>query len=101
MERNILLNAVQAMKGKGQIRVKTFQEDGWCCIEVMDNGEGIPPHIFPKIFDPFFTTKDVGKGTGLGLAVSRGIVEKHSGRIEARSELGKGTTFTIKLPVNK
>ncbi|MFZ3066418.1 MAG: PAS domain S-box protein [Nitrospirota bacterium] len=98
---NILLNAVQAMKGKGQIRVKTFQEDGWCCIEVMDNGEGIPPHIFPKIFDPFFTTKDVGKGTGLGLAVSRGIVEKHSGRIEARSELGKGTTFTVKLPVNK
>ncbi|MBI5180874.1 MAG: PAS domain S-box protein [Nitrospirae bacterium] len=97
---NILLNAVQAMKGKGQIRVKTFQEDGWCCIEVMDNGEGIPPNVFPKIFDPFFTTKDVGKGTGLGLAVSRGIVEKHSGRIDVKSELGKGTTFTVKLPVN-
>jgi len=96
---NILLNAVQAMKGKGQIRVKTFQEDGWCCIEVADNGEGIPSHILPKIFDPFFTTKDVGKGTGLGLAVSRGIVEKHSGKIEVKSELGEGTTFTVKLPV--
>ncbi len=96
---NILLNAVHAMKGKGQIRVKTFQENGWCCIEIADNGEGIPSHILPKIFDPFFTTKDVGKGTGLGLAVSRGIVEKHSGKIEVKSELGKGTTFIVKLPV--
>lgn len=97
---NILLNAVQAIKGKGQIRVKTFKENGWCCIEVMDNGNGIPPDILPRIFDPFFTTKDVGKGTGLGLAVSRGIVEIHSGRIDVKSELGKGTTFTVKLPIN-
>lgn len=96
---NILLNAVQAIKGKGQIRVKTFQENGWCCIEVMDNGNGIPPDMLPRIFDPFFTTKDVGKGTGLGLAVSLGIVEMHSGRIDVKSELGKGTTFTVKLPV--
>ncbi len=96
---NILLNAVQATKKKGQIKVRTFREDGWCCIDITDSGEGIPPHILPKIFDPFFTTKDVGKGTGLGLAVSLGIVEKHSGRIEIKSEAGKGSSFIIKLPL--
>ncbi|MBI5182641.1 MAG: PAS domain S-box protein [Nitrospirae bacterium] len=96
---NILLNAVQATKKKGQIKVKTFRDDGWCCIDITDDGEGIPPHILPKIFDPFFTTKDVGKGTGLGLAVSLGIVEKHSGRIEIKSEAGKGSSFIIKLPI--
>lgn len=96
---NILLNAVQATKKKGQIKVKTFREDGWCCIDITDSGDGIPPHILPRIFDPFFTTKDVGKGTGLGLAVSLGIVEKHSGRIEIKSEAGKGSSFIIKLPM--
>ncbi|MBI5746505.1 MAG: PAS domain S-box protein [Nitrospirae bacterium] len=96
---NMLLNAVQAVKGEGEIKVSTFNEDGWCCIAITDNGTGIPPHIMSKIFDPFFTTKDVGKGTGLGLAVSLGIVEKHSGRIDVKSEEGKGSSFTIKLPL--
>lgn len=96
---NILLNAVQAIKDKGAITVRTFRDEGWCIIEIRDNGIGIPPHILPKIFDPFFTTKDVGKGTGLGLAVSRGIVEKHAGRIEVKSNPGAGSSFIIKLPV--
>ncbi|MFZ5924725.1 MAG: sensor histidine kinase, partial [Bacillota bacterium] len=67
-------------------------------IVVKDTGCGIPPENIPKIFDPFFTTKEVGKGTGLGLAVSFGIVEKHGGAIGVESEVGKGTTFTITLP---
>ncbi|MBI5875071.1 MAG: two-component sensor histidine kinase, partial [Deltaproteobacteria bacterium] len=60
---------------------------------------GIPPNILPKIFDPFVTTKDVGKGTGLGLSVSKGIVEMHDGKIDVKSEIGKGSVFTIKLPM--
>lgn len=97
---NILLNAVQAIKGRGILTVRTFGEDGWCCIDITDNGAGIPPYILSKIFDPFFTTKDVGKGTGLGLAVSLGIVEKHAGRIDVKTTEGSGTTFTIRLPLN-
>lgn len=96
---NMLLNALQAVKEEGEIHVKTYSDNGWCCIAVSDNGGGIPPHIMPRIFDPFFTTKDVGKGTGLGLAVSLGIVEKHSGKIDVKSEEGMGATFTIKLPI--
>ena len=96
---NMLLNAVQAVKDDGEVVVRTFSEQNWCCIAVSDNGGGIPSYILPRIFDPFFTTKDVGKGTGLGLAVSLGIVEKHSGKIDVKSEEGKGATFTIKLPM--
>jgi two-component system, NtrC family, sensor kinase len=66
---------------------------------VRDDGVGIPPEILPQIFEPFTTTKEVGKGVGLGLAVSKGIVERHGGRIEVASELGVGTTFLIILPV--
>ena len=64
-----------------------------------DDGVGIPPEILPQIFDPFTTTKEVGKGVGLGLAVSKGIVERHGGHIEVSSKLGVGTTFQIILPV--
>ena len=96
---NMLLNAIQAVKSEGEVVVRTYSEHEWCCIAVSDNGGGIPPNILPRIFDPFFTTKDVGKGTGLGLAVSLGIVEKHSGKIDVKSEEGKGATFTIKLPM--
>ena len=67
-------------------------------IEIADTGMGIPVELLPKIFDPFFTTKDVGKGTGLGLATSYGIVEEHGGKISVRSKVGEGTTFTIELP---
>jgi two-component system NtrC family sensor kinase len=67
-------------------------------IEVGDTGQGIPPEDMSKIFEPFFTTKEVGKGTGLGLAVCYGIVSEHSGRLSVRSNPGKGTTFSIFLP---
>lgn len=96
---NILLNAVQAIEGKGQITVKTKLENGWCYVDIADTGNGIPPNILPRIFDPFVTTKDVGKGTGLGLSVSKGIVEMHDGKINVKSEIGKGSVFTIKLPM--
>ena len=96
---NILLNAVQAIEGKGHITVKTRLENGWCYVDIADTGNGIPPNILPKIFDPFVTTKDVGKGTGLGLSVSKGIVEMHDGKIDVKSEIGKGSVFTIKLPM--
>jgi signal transduction histidine kinase len=67
-------------------------------IQVRDDGAGIAPDVLPQIFEPFLTTKESGHGVGLGLAISRGIVERHSGRIEVQSELGRGTTFTITLP---
>ena len=97
---NILLNAVQAIEGKGQISIGTMQDGGWCYIDITDTGKGIPANIIPRIFDPFVTTKDVGKGTGLGLSVSKGIVEMHDGRIDVRSEVNKGSKFTIKLPIH-
>ena len=68
-------------------------------VEISDNGPGIPKEVLQKIFDPFFTTKEVGKGTGLGLSISYSIIEKLGGRIMVASEEGKGTTFTIYLPV--
>jgi signal transduction histidine kinase len=70
-------------------------------VEIADTGVGIAPADLPRIFDPFFTTKPVGSGTGLGLAVSHGIVERHHGRIEVASEVGRGTTFRVWLPVRQ
>jgi two-component system, NtrC family, sensor kinase len=70
-------------------------------IQVRDDGAGIAPDILPQIFEPFLTTKESGRGVGLGLAISRGIVERHNGRIEVQSELGRGTTFTITLPAQE
>ncbi|MBI5491569.1 MAG: cache domain-containing protein [Deltaproteobacteria bacterium] len=97
---NLILNAVQAVEGEGLIEVSTRFEGSWYCIEVADNGCGIPPQNLPRIFDPFFTTKGVGKGTGLGLSVSRGIIERHKGRIEVESRAGRGTVFKVFLPIN-
>jgi signal transduction histidine kinase len=68
-------------------------------VEIADNGKGIPPEIMSKIFDPFFTTKAVGKGTGLGLSISYKIIEQHGGSINVDSTMGKGTRFTIVLPL--
>lgn len=95
---NILVNAAQAIEKRGTITIRTSYEADTAVIEISDTGKGIAPTHINRIFEPFFTTKPVGVGTGLGLSVSYGIVQKHGGTIEARSEQGKGTTFTIRLP---
>ena len=98
---NLVLNAVQAMKDGGVLTIRTSVVEGICVIEVRDTGSGIPPAVLPRIFDPFFSTKSEGEGTGLGLSVSLGIVERHGGKILVDSEVGKGTTFTLCLPVSR
>jgi len=99
---NLLVNASHAIgENRGVITVRTGAEDGNVWVEIADNGAGIPPEVMPRIFDPFFTTKPVGKGTGLGLSLSYGIIEKHHGRIEVKSEVGKGAVFKITLPVKQ
>jgi two-component system NtrC family sensor kinase len=99
---NLIINAAEAMDGAGRLTLTTHLSTDRQCIdiEVSDTGHGIREEDMDKIFDPFFTTKDVGHGTGLGLAISYGIVKGHKGTIAAESKIGKGTTFTVKLPVN-
>ena len=100
---NLVLNAAESMqsRGSGTVTVKTWPgEDGNTVkLSVSDTGDGIPAEILPRIFDPFFTTKTDGKGVGLGLAVSYGIVQAHGGDIEAKSKVGEGTEFTLTLPL--
>lgn len=96
---NIMINAVQAMDDGGRLTIRTKADDGFCVVSIEDTGAGISPDIMSRIFDPFFTTKGIGEGTGLGLSVSKGIVEQHGGMIEVDSEVGAGTTFKIKLPL--
>jgi PAS domain S-box-containing protein len=98
---NLILNAVQAMKNGGVLTIKTAVVEGVCYVDVSDTGSGIPASILPRVFDPFFTTKGEGEGTGLGLSVNLGIVERHGGKILVESEVGKGTTFTLCLPVSR
>jgi two-component system NtrC family sensor kinase len=97
---NLLLNGAEATNGKAErhLWVSTQAEGGRVKLLVRDNGEGIPPENLTKIFDPFFTTKSDGKGVGLGLAVSYGIIEAHGGEIEVKSKVGEGTTFIVSLP---
>jgi signal transduction histidine kinase len=97
---NLLTNAAQAVAGrdKATIWVATYESPGGVTIEVRDNGQGIPPEVLPRIFDPFFTTKDVGEGSGLGLSIVHGIVERHGGTIEVDSTPGVGTRFRVHLP---
>ncbi|KXK01443.1 MAG: multi-sensor signal transduction histidine kinase [Acidobacteria bacterium OLB17] len=92
-------NAIDAMPNGGKLKFCVRQDPRRVIIEVSDTGIGIPTEDLPRIFEPFFTTKEVGKGTGLGLAVCYGIVSEHSGRISVRSSPSKGTTFTISLPL--
>jgi signal transduction histidine kinase len=96
---NLLVNAIQAIDGKGQIRVQTRLENKQIKVAISDSGSGIKPEHLEKIFDPGFTTKGVGIGTGLGLSISARIAQDHRGSISVESELGKGTTFLISLPL--
>ncbi|HNX90508.1 MAG TPA: ATP-binding protein, partial [Candidatus Omnitrophota bacterium] len=96
---NLLINAAQAIEGKGVIYIRTYHADDFVFVEVSDTGKGIPQELRDKIFHPFFTTKEIGKGTGLGLSISMDIVKKHYGRIDVVSKEGKGAVFTVCLPV--
>jgi signal transduction histidine kinase len=99
---NLITNAAQAIGDRprgGTIRVAAARVGGEVEIAIADDGPGIPPEVIPRIFDPFFTTKDVGEGSGLGLSIVHGIIERHGGRIRVDSRVGEGTTFRITLPV--
>ena len=105
---NMIVNAAQAIEAavgdtgqQGQIRISTRVEGNDAVIEIADDGPGIPPALLDRIYEPFFTTKEVGKGTGQGLALARATIERHAGSLECVSELGEGTTFRIRLPVQR
>jgi signal transduction histidine kinase len=97
---NILINSVDASEGFGdEIGVNSFTKNGTIQVEITDKGCGIPIEMQKKIFDPFYTTKEVGKGTGLGLTVSYGFIKKLNGEIKVKSEEGRGSTFSVIIPV--
>ena len=96
---NLFTNAIDAMEGRGELKIRTCLVNDHIHIEISDTGKGIPAHEISKIFEPFFTTKEVGKGTGLGLHVIHQIVEKYGGTIEVESDVGMGSNFSIRLPV--
>lgn len=100
---NIILNAAESMEGKGKllIEIKLSNDGEYVEAKFTDTGHGIPMENVDKLFEPFFTTKKTGEGTGLGLSISYGIVRKHGGRIMVESEVGKGTTFTVRLPTKE
>lgn len=107
---NLVLNAIQAMPEGGRVRLSCSRDDSrdrrgdrptLARLTVEDRGSGIAPADLPRIFDPFFTTKGVGKGTGLGLSVSWGIIEDHGGSIDVASDLGQGSRFTVRLPLDE
>jgi PAS domain S-box-containing protein len=106
---NMVINAAHAIadvvgdgsRGKGTIAVSTRHNARWAEIQISDTGTGIPEKVRERIFDPFFTTKEVGRGTGQGLAISHAVVEKHQGTIEVETEMGHGTTFIIRLPLQE
>lgn len=97
---NILMNAAQAMPDGGKIMIKTGKGDQYAFISITDTGVGIKEGDLEKIFEPFFTTKEKEQGTGLGLSLCKRLIEANAGKIEVKSEVGKGTTFTIMIPIN-
>ncbi len=97
---NLLVNGAHAIDKQGQISIRTWAGDDRVFVAISDTGCGIPPENIERIFQPFFTTKDAAKGTGLGMAIAREIVDKHHGSIRVASEVGAGTTFTVELPVS-
>jgi PAS domain S-box-containing protein len=97
---NLIMNAIHSMPNGGSLQIALQQDEDMAKLTIEDTGHGIPKEIVSRIFDPFFTTKEFGKGTGLGLTVVKGIVEEHHGSITVQSENGKGTAFTIFLPLS-
>ena len=99
---NLVTNGLDAMPDGGRLGITTglVEQDGasWVEIAVRDTGEGIAPENLSRVFEPFFTTKPEAKGMGLGLSVSQGIIENHKGQILVESELGRGSTFRVRLP---
>jgi signal transduction histidine kinase len=97
---NLLANSIQAIEGKGEVFVRTSQENGHVSVEIEDDGPGMDAEVEKKIFDPFFTTKEVGKGTGLGLSIVRSLINAHGGDIHVKTEPGRGCVFTVTLPID-
>lgn len=96
---NLLVNAAQAIDTQGEITVRVWSEGGLIHVSISDTGSGIPEAVREHIFQPFFTTKETGRGTGLGLSISNEIIKNHGGEIKVESELGKGSTFTVSIPL--
>lgn len=97
---NLVSNAIDAIEGKGEITITTGKDGSMCFISIADDGTGMPPAVQERIFEPFYTTKAVGQGTGLGLSISYGIMRRHGGFIEVRSEERKGTEMVLKIPLS-
>ena len=96
---NLIVNAIQSIADSGQVRIECGEENGMVCLAVSDTGQGIPADELERIFEPYYSTKKLG--IGLGLAITKRFVEEHGGTISAVSEVGKGTTMTIRLPRNE
>lgn len=97
---NVMVNAIQAMPDGGNLTIRTQCDASTVYIRIIDQGMGIPAELLSRVFEPFFTTKSVGSGTGLGLSISYGIMQKHKGTISYESDVGKGTTCTLTLPID-
>jgi signal transduction histidine kinase len=98
---NLLANAAQAIVGRGNIWIRTRAVRDSVEVQIEDSGTGMSPETVSQIFDPFFTTKKVGEGTGLGLSIAYGLIQKHNGKIDVKSQVGKGTVFTVVIPVSQ
>ena len=96
---NMITNAAQAMDDEGKLTIRSVAKPNVVEVSFEDTGHGIPDDVLPKIFDPFFTTKPVGEGTGLGLSIVHKIIQGHGGAIRVKSQVGKGTTFFVELPI--
>jgi signal transduction histidine kinase len=98
---NLIVNAIQAIEGEGRIDVECFREGSSVVVRVRDDGRGIPLEAQSRIFDPGYTTKGVGVGTGLGLSIAYRIAANHGGSLRVKSEVGKGSEFTLRIPIDR